>query len=93
MIDCKPPLEFVIFWPKALIGGVELSVVWVTDEEFDKHSAVLHGIWVVTEGVLEVDLYKFPFDVVGIWRRVREKEEFIFALDNFEKSGLFIERW
>ena len=27
VIDCKSSLEFVVFWPKTLIGGVELSVV------------------------------------------------------------------
>jgi hypothetical protein len=56
MIHCKPPLEFVVFWPETLIRGIKLSVIWVTDEEFDKHSAILHGIGIVIEGVLEVDL-------------------------------------
>jgi hypothetical protein len=93
MIDCKPPLEFVILGPKALVGGVELSVVWMTDEEFDEHASILHGIWVVIQSVLEVDLDEFPFDVVGIRRRVGCKEKFILALDKFEKGCLFIERF
>ncbi len=66
MIHSKSPLEFMVFWPKTLIGGIKLSVVRVTDQEIDKELAILKGIWIVVESVFEVDLDKRPFDVFGI---------------------------
>ncbi len=70
MIYCKSPLKLVVFWPKTLIGGIELLVVGVTDEEVDEHFAVLKGVRVVIEGVFKIHLDKLPFDVFGIGRRV-----------------------
>ncbi len=47
VIDGKSPLQFVVFWPEALIWGIKLSVFRMADEKLDKHFAVLHGLGVM----------------------------------------------
>ena len=41
MIDSETPLEFVVFWPKTLIGGVKLLVVRVADQKIDEYFSIL----------------------------------------------------
>jgi hypothetical protein len=51
----------VVFDPVALTWRVKLGVTGVTEEEIDVNFAVLKGVRVVIQGVVEVGLNEFPF--------------------------------